>query len=367
MFRSAFCLTLSILFCLQTAGRAQSWQWAKRIGSAGVGTGQGGAIKGSVDVATDASGNVYILGNEPDSLLNADSHNLSGWGGIDIVLTSFTCDGTYRWSKVIGTSLDSDNAVAVKTDYNGAVYVCGELSRYAAGGGGWHIGGDTVVPATSRTMFLAKWDATGAFQWLRLSQPDTIGNRNAYYTSHLLGMDIDGQGFVHLLMYVTPGLYAGALVMPSAGACVVKYTPAGSYAGGVALPIVNGSRQATELGVRFRYDGLHDRYVMTGSAGFAYYVAPGNSTVTVGLNTIKYQGAFLATFHASTGALDFFSQGLSGDQLAPPGIALDATGSVYLTSVIRDSGTFNGVTFYNPRHYPSRFAMKMGGATLAPA
>src|SRR5690606_38012167 len=149
---------------------------------------------------------VYTLARVGDSSLEADGHALSAYGKIDILLSSFTCDGVYRWSKVIGNSLDSEVAVSGKADAAGGIHVCGSMALLASsGGGGGHIGTDTVLGGTAKTMFLAKYDIGGNYQWLRMPQPDTIGHRSATLLSRLLDMDTDDSGNIHLMAYLSPG------------------------------------------------------------------------------------------------------------------------------------------------------------------
>ena len=73
-----------------------------------------------MDMATDPHGNVYVLSTVMQTALNVDGHSITGYGAQDILLTSFTCDGTYRWSKDLGGNMKiRDLAAAVKSRYAG--------------------------------------------------------------------------------------------------------------------------------------------------------------------------------------------------------------------------------------------------------
>src|ERR1035437_10952072 len=83
---------------------AQSWQWGKRGGSSDAGS--GGSDETVIDMATDQHGNIYVLSQVMQTGLSVDGHAITGWGYYDILISSFKCDGTYRWSKDLGGNSD---------------------------------------------------------------------------------------------------------------------------------------------------------------------------------------------------------------------------------------------------------------------
>jgi len=137
--------TISILlstFCIVNA-QTPSWQWGKRGGSADAGS--GGPDETVVDMATDPHGNIYVLSYVLQTALNVDGHSVIGYGAQDILISSFKCDGTYRWAKDIGSNND-EFPVALKMDTLGGVYVTGALYCDAVAD---HISTDTSWSATS--------------------------------------------------------------------------------------------------------------------------------------------------------------------------------------------------------------------------
>lgn len=85
-------LVLFVVF--MTAGTAiaqQEWQWGKR--------GQF-PVK---DIAVDNNGNTYVLWPVSEQA-NVDGHPIPGRGNTDMAVSSFSCNGTYRWTKVIGST-----------------------------------------------------------------------------------------------------------------------------------------------------------------------------------------------------------------------------------------------------------------------
>ena len=167
---------------------AQTWQWGKRGGSADAGT--GGPDETVVGMATDPKGNIYVLSKVLNTSLNVDSHAITGWGNQDILLSSFKCDGTYRWSKDIGTNSD-DVPVAIRTDSLGGVYISGSL---VAGSITRHIDVDTTWSSASyQSIFLMKYDTAGNYKWFVYPQPDT-----------LTAFDVAFHPYTDCLLYTSP-------------------------------------------------------------------------------------------------------------------------------------------------------------------
>lgn len=97
---------------------------------------------------------------------------LSGRLLSDGFLTSFDAVGTHQWSQVVGSSTGQDYArpSAVAADASGNCYVTG----FTAGA----VPMGSVTPASG--FYLAKYDATGAFQWVRDAQAPSAGSAGYY-------------------------------------------------------------------------------------------------------------------------------------------------------------------------------------------
>jgi hypothetical protein len=171
-------------------------------------------------IAVDAAGGVYIVGQTEGSLGGPIA------GSWDAFLLKFDASGTRVWARQFGTSV-IDGAGDVAVDTVGSVYVLGNT--------GGSLGGPS---AGSRDAFLAKFDASGALQWMQqfgTSEWDSAST-----------VALDGAGGV----YIT-GHTEGSLGGPSAGnndAFLMKFDASGTlqwmrqigtsgldYASGVAV------------------------------------------------------------------------------------------------------------------------------------
>src|SRR5690606_4616813 len=152
---------------------AQSFLWAKRGGSTN--TLQRSQDNNNViDMVTDAADNVYLLCRVGASSLQVDGHPLQAYSAVgigdsrDILLTSFSKNGQYRWSKVIGRGAnDYDSDLKV---HNGDVYLSGNTRPT---GDSAFFDTDTVYHQVyngyqAKNAFLIKYDTSGVFQWLQM-------------------------------------------------------------------------------------------------------------------------------------------------------------------------------------------------------
>ncbi|MBS1629074.1 MAG: hypothetical protein JST27_03355, partial [Bacteroidetes bacterium] len=292
----------------------------------------------------------------------------TAFGKGDILLASFTCDGHYRWSKVIGSSADSDVALSIKASAESGVFVMGLLNMAAPGGA--HFGNDTTIANTNKTMFLAKYDTAGNFQWVRLPQPDTISHYSAWNLSQPADMDLGSDGTIYLLACLSPGAYAGgSYVVNSLSAHVLKYNSNGQFLGGIALPINNISPSPFPYNVevyasRINFDATNGRLIINGTANIPNGLSVGGTTIGIG-------SSYVASFNANTGAMNWLkasnpqrqTPANTSTMLFTSSAKTDALGNIYIAGYTQDSAYFNGVLFRNPWHSQSNFVMKMDANT----
>lgn len=128
---SIFCSLFSILSFSQT----YEWDWGKRGGGSNMIYDEIGTITSYFraemiwDTVVDEQNNYYYLGKISSGTTTVDGNEVTTFGnnayGNNIIITSFTCDGTYRWSRVIGGGAytSGDHAHKLVLDNNGGIYV----------------------------------------------------------------------------------------------------------------------------------------------------------------------------------------------------------------------------------------------------
>lgn len=204
----------------------QGWEWGRRGGSTS--SFQGGAMEEVIDMTADRLGNVYLLSYVGRSSLNVYGIPKTGYGGVDILLSSFSCGGVLRWMKLIGGSAN-ERAYAVRVDTLGHVYVAGSVIPW--GTDTTRFDADTSLPLRyNKIMFLIQYDTSGHYRWLRMPQADTT---NLNYNPRIFDMDVSAAGSVYWYCYLYPGLLSGTghYVIDSAGVYVLEYDAEGNLSG----------------------------------------------------------------------------------------------------------------------------------------
>lgn len=366
-------LTLAIVFLFSAvSSQAQNWKWAQRHGGDSITIKAYGfsplfqdRINGwnsVVDLATDPQNNIYAVSLVLSKYLDLNGTFIPGNGKSDVLLSSYTCDGTLRWSKVIGSNQDSDMAVGVRCDEVG-VYVSGMTnSSFASGSTGCHFSSDTVTGNTNRNIYVAKWDLNGKFLWLRMPQPDSIGLQNAN-ASALIDMDANSDGdTLFLFCYLTPGTYGGGRYnVTTTGTYVLKYSSTGAFAGAVALPYQKtaGYPNVELYMTRWTYNQPLSQFIATGRA----YVTL-QKNLSIGGLPLPRGSAYLACFNAFSGTLNYLLQDTNAytTQLLRK-VAVDQKGDIYLSGNADTNAIFNGQRFPNPLRFSTPGTTYLAGYT----
>lgn len=131
-----------------------TFQWVTSVGNTG--DDNPGWMQSLV---VDASGNSYVTGQIQGSVTVAGT-TLTAVGSIDAFVGKVNSSGVWQWGKSGGSS-NADNVYGVALDSSNNVYLSGRISANATFGGisATHIGSDDG--------FVAKLNSTGVFQWVR--------------------------------------------------------------------------------------------------------------------------------------------------------------------------------------------------------
>lgn len=141
-----------------------AYQWSNR---AGIGLGAGVSGASGRDIATDANGNFYVVGDFYGSAVFENTFVL-GAGSDDIFIAKYNSAGILQWVKRAGGDFtDICYGIAVSGD---AVYITGEFQATVNFNTPLSGGGTTITataPVGQRDAFLAKYDLDGNFIWAR--------------------------------------------------------------------------------------------------------------------------------------------------------------------------------------------------------
>jgi len=318
---------------------AQSLRWGAGGGSSDGST--GGPDETVVDMATDPAGNIYVLSNVFQTSLSVAGHSKSAYGSRDIMLSSFTCDGTYRWSKLFGGSSD-DVAAAIKTDTLGGVYITGYLASHFIT---LHLDSDTswATGSSYKTLFLAKYDTGGNYKWLNMPESDTVGIAAASHNT-AIDMDVDGSGNIYLMTGLLPGSYAGgSFVATSIGVYILKYNSNGFFQNSTKMQI--GYTRIGPQGLSMKKDFTLNRYYITGN-GVGITSLVGSLTFN---GTAMTEPLFIGAFDNS-GTFLWKRENTSGYGTWFGRAAIDNQHNIYIagtSQALSIPDTFNSYVVYN--------------------
>ncbi len=287
----------------------------------------GSHIDTGEDIAVDSSGNIYVSGETMSSNFPVQSE-LQQYipFGYDVFVTKFNPSGNALiYSTFIGGSDNYDVGKGIVVDGDGNAYIGGTTysSNFPT-----TQGAIQQVSGGGRDAFVVKLGPSG-----ELLYSTFVGGQ---YDDYGYGIDIDETGSAYvtgttssLNFPTTPGCYKPSQNRDSSDAYVTKISPAGDAF--VYSTYLGGSRYETGYGI------------VVDNAGFAFVVGSTTSSNFPVMNAL--QAAF------GGGQIDAFvvKLALAGDSLVYSsylggslddqgyGIAVDDTGSVYLTGYTSSS------------------------------
>jgi hypothetical protein len=330
-------------------------QYTKQMGVAGVET-YGNSV------ATDGSGNVYVVGYTDGGL---DGNSLTGTR--DLFLIKYDSSGVKQYSKQMGVAGAGTTGYAVATDLNGNVYVTG----WTEGG----LDGNTLTGTVD--FFLTKYNSSGVKQYTKqmgVAGVETYGNSvatdgsgNVYVVGvtygGLDGNTLTGERDTFLIKFDSSGVkqytqqtgVVGALLVASS----VAIDPSGNvYVSGDTSGGLDGNPLTGTYDILLtKYDssGIKQYSKLMGAAGVESF---GNSVATDRSGNVYVSGwteggldgntlagirdLFLVKYDPS-GVKQYTKQmGVAGANTYGFAVTTDATGNVYVVG--DSSGLFDGNT-----------------------
>ena len=261
-------------------------QYTKQMGVPGVDT-YGNSV------ATDGSGNVYVVGDTSGGL---DGNSLTGTR--DFFLTKYDSSGIKQYTKQMGVAGRITSAYAVATDLSGNVYVTG-----------WTYGGmDGNTLTGTRDFFLTKYDKSGVKQYTK--QMGVAGVDSYGYS---VATDLSGNVYV---VGVTHGGLDGNTLTGIRDSFLTKYDSRGvkQY-----TKQIGAARSITEA-----YSVATDHSGNIYVTGDSYGGLDGNSLTGAGdFFLIKYDSSGIRQYTKQMGVAGFSTTGNS--------VATDFSGKVYVT------------------------------------
>lgn len=287
-------------------------QWATYYG--------GSSSDDGISIATDAQGNVFIVGrtSSQNGIATIGAAQTTKCGSADVFLVKFDSDGNRLWGTFFGSG-SNDYGEGVSTDNQGNVYITGVITS------------STCIPMTAgahqpnfggyEDAFLVKYNSAGVIQW------STYYGGSNYEYGHSIKIDTSGN------VYLT-GITRSSNNISTSGSFQQNYN-GGSWIGDAFLVKFNsiGVRQWSTY-----YGGTDDDYGSDigidpqGNIIMVGYTSSTTNISTAGAHQIGnggYEDAFITKFSSSGIRLwGSYYGGSSTDRARS--ISIDAQGNLFM-------------------------------------
>jgi hypothetical protein len=360
-------ILLIILFASSTTV-AQEWQWAKRGGSTDNIAENSTTKKEQVtSMVTDSDNNVYIVSPVGKNNLNVDGVPKTNYGltnRVDYMIASFSCNGAYRWSKVIGGGGNSDNDLIqnIVVDENDNIYAVGYVRPATSASTAVHFDEDLVLPTSSsstntfkKSIFIIKYNKNGEFQWLKMPQPDDVSLVTSVSQTAPGEVVINSDNTLTWIVLIPPGSYAdGAYTNTMSGSTIhlLKYDSDGQFISGSAME------------VNFGGTAFYSMKLYSNPTNGTLYVV-GNKltdqTITVGSQNVTGR-AYVAAF-SPTGTFLWLKQSMGSQSISLASSSIDSEGNIYFSGETFNGNTFDGLAINSPDTdtFPYLFKLSTSG------
>ncbi len=255
-------------------------------------SGVAGALALAYDVAIDAAGNVYVAGYTNGGL---DGNTLSGTQ--DLFLTKYSSSGVKLFTKLMGAAGSMTQAFSISIDASGNVYVVGTTTG----------GLDGNARTGTEDFFVTKFNSSGAKQFTK--QMGVVGGVTF---GQSVATDASGNVYVS---GITSGGLDGNTLTGDQDLFVIKYDSSGAK---------QFTKQMGTAGIR-----TITHSVATDNSGNVYVT--GNTSGGLDGNTLTGLSDFFVVKYDGNGTKQFTKQvGVAGRFTEGWSVATDVSGNVYV-------------------------------------
>jgi prepilin-type N-terminal cleavage/methylation domain-containing protein len=314
-------------------------------------SGGGASFDEASGVATDAVGNVYVVGSFSGAATIA-GQEVTSVGVTDMFVVSYTAAGVFRWIETAGGTGEVQQDLAIEVSSSGEVLV----SRTSSGTSGDSDGSSGGSTSTSSSLRLTSFSSTGTSNWTTSTTTSSSSDGSTppgeITSSSAIAVDTSGNVYVAGAFTGTVS-FAGTAVTSAGGEdlFLASYTPAGALrwvrtGGGTSAD------RATDVSI-----GPSGEILVTGTT------TPPSSIAGTQLSGPASPATFLAAWSPQGAGL--WAQLLEGDGDAS--LTVSSDGSLYLTggsgggsSTVQLTLT-EGQTVWSPSPDPNFVAMQATG------
>src|SRR5690554_3393116 len=379
-----FSLLLSLFFLLGSffsTAQNYEWNWGKRGGgsnmiynetSGGLNNFRGELIW---DIVVDEQNNYYFLGKISSGTTTVDGNEVTTFGnnnyGNNIIITSFTCNGTYRWSRVIGGGgyTSGDHAHKLVLDNNGGIYVSVNVynSNGSNGKSPVYFSENDSLPYWNGNLyeeqegfkrgFLLKYDTEfGNLLWRK----DYQGNVNIENQLIIINHLQIANNVLHTIIGLKQGVHLeGMLTVELDEGEDMKYylvkfdSTTGNLLGTPLLLPMEGFFE--ENNTAFRYDENINRYYLSGWR-FSGNVVSFNEVTFGEANLSSNSYAYLLSFNPDNLQDWWYREFIGTGDPRIEGIEIDSNSDIYIGGAIHMTSNSTNTVFFGDYSFSSTYS-----------
>ncbi len=260
-------------------------------------------------IATDGSGNVYVTGYFCSPSITFDPYTLTNAGGVNIFIVKYDANGNVLWAKSAGGP-GYDKANGIATDPKGNVYITGGFeSQFIS------FGSITLTNSGDGDIFIAKYDANGNVLWAKSAGGPGYDKAN--------GIATDPKGNVYITgSFISPSITFGSTTLYNVGRediFIAKYD-----ANGNLLWAKSAGGEFVDWGSDVAIDPSGNVYVVGAFDGYI----PSRPIPAV---YVVYTDFYLVKYNSNGNVLLSIIAGEKEGWDSGEGIAIDGSGNVYVT------------------------------------
>ncbi|MCP1385132.1 SBBP repeat-containing protein [Runella salmonicolor] len=272
-------------------------------------------------IAVDAFGNVYVTGYFFGKASFGETSKTSA-GDDDIFVAKYNSAGVLQWVQTAG-GINSDYSRGIVLDASGNVYTTGSFEGTAA------FGATSKTSAGGTDIFVAKYNSEGILLWVQ-----TAGGTNNDYSR---GIAIHTTGSIYITGYFAGTVTFGTTSKTSAGGFdifVAKFDPVGLV--WLWVQTAGGGPTSSDFAEDIAVD----------ASGSAYITGNFQGTATFGATSKTSEGSYdiFVAKYSSLGTFQWVQTAGGTDEDDGQGIALDASGNVYVTGYFQQTATFGATS-----------------------
>lgn len=353
---SLLLITSPTLLHAQEDDDERSWQWIKRGGSIStLPTSINSQMEGTYEIRTDSEQNIYVLSSVGLFDIDVDGHDKgdnydNSTTKMDFILASFTCEGEYRWSKIIGGG-GKEKPPHIVIDEENNVFVAGQFRNCQNDNYPPRIENDTILDdftqSQCKTLFMAKFSSEGEMLWFNM--PQELGDQSDVSTrTESLSFRSDSEGYMYWFLQLPPGNHSyenGAYVGEEHDYLgtnlfhIFKYSPEGEFIEAITPDI--------EVSLYTGWGrGFKNFYINPYNNHFYIYVEridPETQTLTFGGQEVTH--AFALASYDEEGSFLWLGEDNTTERTPTVyDLAFDADNNIYLGGKFSSQGNLLGFT-----------------------